>query len=78
MPWVRIPQRRLKDVPLFGIDFIRDDDDDPAYAWYRGSRGRMRVEKANPFIFFEDVGDAIQLEAIGIIKGIPNDEPKPS
>jgi hypothetical protein len=68
MPWVRIPAARLKDVPLFGIDFIRDDDD-PAYAWYRGERGRMRVEKANPFVFFEDEADAIQLDAISIIKG---------
>jgi hypothetical protein len=71
MPWVRIPPGRLKDVPLFGIDFIREDDD-PAYAWYRGARGRMRVEKSTPFIFFEDVADAAQLEAIGIIKGVPN------
>jgi hypothetical protein len=74
MPWVKIPPKRLKDVPLFGIDFLRDDDD-PAYAWYRGSRGRMRVEKANPYIFFEDVADAIQLDAIGIIMGVADDDP---
>jgi hypothetical protein len=38
----------------------------------------MRVEKANPFIFFDDVGDAAQLDAIGIIKGGPTDDPKSS
>jgi hypothetical protein len=77
MPWVKIPPRRLKDVPLFGIDFLHEDDD-PNYAWYRGARGRMRVEKANPYIFFEDEGDALQLEAIGIIKGAQDNKPKPS
>lgn len=74
MPWVRIPPARLPHVTMFGIDFIGDDAD-ANYAWYRGARGRMRVEKANPFIFVDDEADAIQLDGIGIIlSGSPHQD----
>ncbi len=60
MPWVKIPPDQLPHLPLFGIDHVSDDGD---FAWYRGARGRMRVEKADPRVFIEDITDAIQLHA---------------
>jgi hypothetical protein len=68
MPWVSIPAEQLPHLPLFGIDFIVDDGD---FAWYRGSRGRMRVEKADPRVFVDDISDAIQLKAKGIFRTRP-------
>jgi hypothetical protein len=63
MPWVKIPPDRLSHLSLFGIDFIKDDGE---FAWYRGERGRMRVEKTDPRIWVEDINDAIQLGATAI------------
>jgi len=64
MPWVRIPPESLAHLVLFEIDLIKDEGD---FVWYRGARGRMRVEKANPRVFVEDIGDAIQLGATAIL-----------
>lgn len=64
MPWAKIPPDRLADLPLFGIDLVSDDGD---WAWYRGPSGRMRIEKAKPKVWFEDVGDAHQCGALGIL-----------
>jgi len=64
MPWVRIPADQLPHLTLFGIDLISDDGE---FAWYRGSRGRMRVEKKDPRVFLEDISDAIQLKATSIL-----------
>ncbi|KAB2880683.1 MAG: hypothetical protein F9K38_10040 [Pseudorhodoplanes sp.] len=71
MPWVRIPADQLANLPLFGIDLIKDDGD---FAWYRGARGRMHVEKKDPNIFVEDINDAIQLKAKAILCS-PGGEP---
>jgi hypothetical protein len=72
MPWVEIPSERLEDLPLFGIDHLVDDGD---FAWYRGARGRMRVYKARPRVFFEDLVDAHQCGATSILieSNDPND-----
>jgi hypothetical protein len=51
MPWVRIPPEQLKNLPLFGIDLIKDEN---GFAWYHGPIGRMLVEKADPRVFVED------------------------
>jgi hypothetical protein len=64
MPWIKIAPDRLQHLPLFGIDFLKDDG---AFSWYRGSKGRMRVEKANPCVFVDDEQDAIQLGAEAIL-----------
>jgi hypothetical protein len=66
MPWVKIPSDQLPHLGLFGIDLIEDQGDG---AWYRGSRGRMYVEKADPRVFVDDIADAIQLGATAILKG---------
>ena len=63
MPWARIPPEYLEHLPLFGIDFLSDDGD---FAWYRGLKGRMHVEKASPRVFFEDISDAKQCGATAI------------
>jgi len=63
MPWVRIPPEQLDHLRLFGIDLIKDEG---AFAWYRGPQGRMRVEKADPRVFVEEIADAIQLGATSI------------
>lgn len=65
MPWVKIPPDKLPHLPLFGIDLIVDQG---SHAWYRGERGRMYVEKADPRVFVEDVADAMQLGATAILK----------
>ena len=64
MPWVKIPPAQVPHLSLFGIDFIKDDGD---FAWYRGERGRMRIEKKDPTVFVEDISDAIQLKATAIL-----------
>ncbi|HVA13503.1 MAG TPA: hypothetical protein VNF99_09655 [Stellaceae bacterium] len=64
MPWVRIPPERLESLPLFGIDLVKDEGE---FAWFRGSAGRMRVEKADPRVFVEDIADAIQIGATAIL-----------
>lgn len=63
MPWARIPPDKLINLPLFGIDVIADDGD---FVWMSGSRGRMRVSKKGPRVFFEDVADAHQAGATAI------------
>jgi hypothetical protein len=72
MPWVTIPPDQLPNLPLFGIDLIKDDG---LFAWYRGERGRMRVEKADPRVFVDDITDAIQLKATAILCG-PDKKPR--
>jgi hypothetical protein len=71
MPWVQIPANRLADLPLFGIDLVADDGQ---FAWYRGSRGRMRIEKSDPRVFFDEAADAHQCGATSIL--IANSGPK--
>lgn len=64
MPWAKIPPSRLVDLPLFGIDLISEQT---VYSWYRGERGRMRVEKSDPRVWFEDESDAHQCGATAIL-----------
>ena len=64
MPWVRLPTEKLEHLRLFGIDLIKDEN---GFAWYRGPVGRMRVEKADPRVFVEDIADAIQLGATAVL-----------
>ena len=68
MPWVKIPPDRLPSLPLFGVDLIRDEGE---FAWYRGSAGRMQVEKADPRVFVDDIADAIQIGATAILVSGP-------
>jgi hypothetical protein len=66
MPYARIPSERLEDLPLFGIDLIVDEGE---FAWYRGAKGRIRVEKASPIVYFEEIADAHQCGATALIIG---------
>ena len=64
MPWARIPPDKLINLPLFGIDVVVPDDGD--FFWVRGPKGRTRVNKKMPRIWFETVEDALQCGALGI------------
>ena len=65
MPWAKIPPQKLPHMPLFGYDHIKDDGD---HAWYRGPIGRIRVEKATPKFWFDDVTEAHQAGATAILR----------
>lgn len=65
MPWVKIPPENLLNLALFGYDFIKDDGE---FAWYHGPHGRMHIEKAKPCVYVDDIGEAHQLGAIGVLK----------
>ncbi len=64
MPWARIPPDKLIHLPLFGIDVVVPDDGD--FFWVRGPKGRMRVSKKMPRVWFDSVEDAMQCGALGI------------
>lgn len=66
MPWVEIPPDRLQHIGLFDHDLIADDG---AFAWYRCPRGRVRIEKAAPRVWVEDLETAIQLRAVAVVVG---------
>jgi hypothetical protein len=70
MPWFKIPPDKLEHLSLFGIDLIADQGE---FAWYRGTNGRMRVEKADPRIFFEDVSEAHQCGATAVMVSVRDD-----
>jgi hypothetical protein len=64
MPWVKIPPDQVPHLPLFGIDLIKDEGQ---FAWYRGERGRMRIDKTEPCVWVGDISDALQLKALDIL-----------
>ena len=64
MPWARIPPDKLINLPLFGIDVVVPDDGD--FFWVRGPKGRIRVNKKMPRVWFDTVEDALQCGALGI------------
>jgi hypothetical protein len=64
MPWARVPPDKLVNLPLFGIDVVMADDGD--FFWVRGPKGRMRVRKSMPRVWFETVEDAHQCGATAI------------
>ncbi len=65
MPWARLPPDRLIHLPLFNINFLKEDGD---ILWYEGPDGRkMAVDKRAPRIWFETIEDAHQAGAVGIM-----------
>ena len=66
VPFVEIPPQNLQHLPLFGYDKIGDDSDS-RFAWYSSPRGRMRVEKQRPFVWVDDITDAMQLGAVSVV-----------
>jgi hypothetical protein len=65
MPWCEIPPEQLKHIGLFGYDIVVKEVD---YVWAHGPKGRQRIERARPYVWFEDDADAMQLGAIAIIR----------
>ena len=68
MPFFEIPPENLEHLPLFGYDKISEDDN---FAWYSGPKGRMRVDKKQPFVWLEDMGEAGQLGAVAVVPSPP-------
>lgn len=64
MPWARIPPDKLINLPLFGIDVVIPKDGD--FFWVRGPKGRMRVRKSMPRVWFDSVEDAMQAGATAL------------
>ena len=65
MPFVRIPPERLEHLRLFGYDLVFVDGHQ---LWYHGPHGRTVVDKTDPWIWVDDIGEAIQLGATAIVK----------
>ena len=68
MPFFEIPPEKLEHLSLFGYDKIAEDEN---FAWYSSSKGRMRVDKKQPFVWLDDMGEAGQLGAIAIVSPPP-------
>lgn len=65
MPWCEIPPENLVHISLFGYDTVVEEAD---FIWVHGPRGRQRIEKACPRVWFEDDADAMQLGATAILR----------
>jgi hypothetical protein len=70
MPYVQIPPDRLEHLPLFGYDLVFVEGD---RLWYHGPFGRTAIDRNRPYVWVDDIGEAIQLGAIAIaqIEGAP-------
>jgi hypothetical protein len=62
--WVKIPADKLPHLRLFGYDFIQKGAD--GLDWYHGPNGRTAVDPADPTVWVEDEGEAMQLGAKAI------------
>lgn len=65
MPWCELPPDRLVHLPMFGHDLLHDDG---MFVWAHGPKGRTRIEKACPRVWFEDMADAVQAGAVAILQ----------
>ena len=64
MVWAKIPPEKLEHASLFGYDLIEEGD---KYNSYYNPQGKITfVEKAAPKLWFEDIGEAIQMGSEGI------------
>lgn len=66
MPFCEIPADKLNNINLFGYDVISDNGG--PFLWVHGPRGRLRVERSRPRLWFEDIADAMQIGAIAILQ----------
>ena len=65
MPYARIPPDKLDQLPLFGIEFLREDGN---MLWFQGPGEMVQViSRLNPRVWFEDAGEAHQAGAMGIL-----------
>ena len=70
MPWARIKPEDLQFLEMFGHSII-DEDDEFMHVEYNDTGEEYVIDKRNPYVWFEDEGEAMQLGAKGIIHG-PN------
>ncbi len=64
MPYCSIPTEKLEFLSLFGFRVIGENDD---FYFIIDSRGDAIVDKKKPFIWFDDVADAMQMGAESIM-----------
>lgn len=65
MPYARIPPDKLDQLPMFGIEFLREDGN---ILWFQGPGDVVQaVDRLNPRVWFEDAGEAHQAGAQGIL-----------
>lgn len=72
MPWARIPCDKLINLPMFGIEVEKQDED---FIWFRGPEEKLQVVcKKAPRVWFESVTDAHQAGAVAIMISSVKDE----
>ncbi|WP_031394108.1 hypothetical protein [Sphingomonas sp. STIS6.2] len=65
MPWVRLAPDRLFVLSLFNIELLHEEEH---FLWYdMPGKGKMRVQKKSPRIWFESTADAHQAGGQGIL-----------
>jgi hypothetical protein len=65
MPWCRINPDRIPHLSLFGYDMVSDEG---GIIWMHGPKGRIAIEKADPWVWLDDEQDALQIGAKGILQ----------
>lgn len=65
MPWCKIDPSKLKFIEMFNYQILSQNDEF-ILAQYDGKI--VTIEKAQPWLYFEDAADAMQLGVIGIIQ----------
>ena len=68
MPSVKIPPDALTRLKIFGYQKVGED---AVHIFYESQDSYVVVRKDDPWIWFEDINDAIQLGAEAIIVGVP-------
>lgn len=66
MPYCEVPIEALDRLTLFGFQVLEDDGD---FMLVVGDKGRMIVDKSKPFLWFDDIEDAVQIGATAIVQG---------
>lgn len=68
MPYCEIPVDQLEFINLFGFEIIAEED---TFMLIDHPDGKQRVvDKNKPYLWFEDedMGDALQLKAVGVFR----------
>lgn len=65
MPFCRIPPEKLEMIGLFGFTVINETE---THALISCELGEFIVAKSAPWLLFEDMNDAMQLGALGVVK----------
>ena len=70
MPWARIKLKDLQSIEMFGHRIL-DENDEFMLVEFSDTREEYVIDKKDPYVWFEDEVDAMQMGAEGIMHG-PN------